>query len=124
MRNFRLATLALVLLLGAALGAIPAQDTEGKKFKLRSKDNQINIVFADAAAKSEFLAALAARGSYNPGTAENPNPQSREDFVLAELETLFSDWIAQARVKIAVENATKTIDDSDLPKRRGAIKNK
>lgn len=123
MLNKKLLAILLGLLTGIALGAIANQDTEGKKFKLRSKDNNINIVFTDAAAKSEFLAALAARGSYNPGTAENPNPQSREDFVLAELETLFSDWIAQARVKIAVENATKTVDDSDLPKRRGAIRN-
>lgn len=124
MLNKKLLAILLGLLTGIALGAIINQGTEGKKFKLRSKDNNINIVFVDAAAKSEFLSAIAARGSYNPGTAENPNPQSREDFVLAELETLFSDWIAQARVKIAVENATKTIDDSDLPKRRGAIKNK
>lgn len=123
MINKKLLAILLGLLTGIALGAIANQDTEGKKFKLRSKDNNINIVFVDAAAKSEFLAALAARGSYNPGTAENPNPQSREDFVLSELETLFSDWIAQARVKVAVENATKTVDDSDLPKRRGAIKN-
>ena len=123
MLNKKLLAILLGLLTGIALGAITNQNTEGKKFKLRSKDNNINIVFADAAAKNEFLAALAARGSYNPGTAENPNPQSREDFVLAELETLFSDWIAQARVKIAVENATKTVDDSDLPKRRGAIRN-
>ena len=98
------------------------QDTEGKKFKLRSKDNNINIVFVDAAAKAEFLSAIAARGSYNPGTAENPNPQSREDFVLAELETLFSDWIRHARVKVAVEDAARTVDDSDLPKHRSNAK--
>lgn len=98
------------------------QDTEGKKFKLRSKDNNINIIFADATAKSEFLAAIASRGSYNPGTAENPNPQSREDFVLSELETLFSDWIRHARVKVAVEDAARTVDDSDLPKHRSNAK--
>ena len=123
MLNKKLLAILLGLLTGIALGAISNQDTEGKKFKLRSKDNNINIVFVDASAKDEFLSAIAARGSYNPGTAKNPNPQSREDFVLSELETLFSDWIAQARVKTAVENATKTVDDSDLPKRRGAIKN-
>jgi hypothetical protein len=101
MINKKLLAILLGLLTSIALGAISAQDTEGKKFKLRSKDNNINIVFVDAAAKSEFIAAIASRGSYNPGTAENPNPQSREDFVLSELETLFSDWITQARIKVA-----------------------
>ncbi len=122
MLNKKLLAILLGLLTGIALGAIANQDTEGKKFKLRSKDNNINIVFVDAAAKSEFLSAIAARGSYNPGTAENPNPQSREDFVLAELETLFSDWIRHARVKVAVEDAARTVDDSDLPKHRSNAK--
>ena len=105
----------LMVVILAALGVGGTLAYQAKAYDVRNGGATAwTVQFADAAAKNNITDAICEAFDYAGATANDPNPPTKNQFAMRQVQHLIGQSVKEGRRKLR-EKAVQPIDETDIP---------